>query len=425
MKLREVIVKNFRCLKDVRIPITDNTVFVGENNSGKTALLDALRVTLTRNPRGRDIPFGEYDYHMVGPNDSPKTNPGITIELWFREDYADEWPRSLIQALDPMIQVDPATGTYCIGFRVSSRYDVTPGEFVYEWAFLAANGAPLPADRSKPANVVEFRSFVRFFYLSSLRDAQNEFASRSQFWGSLLRGIEIDERDRLRLEEELRRLNADLLGSVPILEEVRASLDAAEGIFQSGTRQSTRIQALPLRTWDLISKAGVFIKTRGGDLDLPLTLHGQGAQSLAIIFLFQAFIDVSLKSSFRAETEAILAVEEPEAHLHPQATRALAESLRKLGSQVLVSSHSPYFVQEVPFKDIRMFRREGPESKVLHIRQQFTTKLPHAPELIQFCAMNPQMYSYSTATNVLTGAATFCQESCGTRKFLVPYLRGA
>jgi len=41
-------------------------------------------------------------------------------------------------------------------------------------------------------------------------------------------------------------------------------------------------------------------------------------QSLAVLFLFQAYLNVLLKPMFQPETEAILALEEPEAHLHPQ-----------------------------------------------------------------------------------------------------------
>ena len=37
MKLRNVAIKNFPCLKIVSFPIADNTVLIGENNSGKTA----------------------------------------------------------------------------------------------------------------------------------------------------------------------------------------------------------------------------------------------------------------------------------------------------------------------------------------------------------------------------------------------------
>ncbi len=52
MKLRELAVKNFRNLVDVRIPVADTTVLVGENNAGKTAMLDALGVALPRTAFG-------------------------------------------------------------------------------------------------------------------------------------------------------------------------------------------------------------------------------------------------------------------------------------------------------------------------------------------------------------------------------------
>jgi len=53
MKLREIRVKHFRNLVDVTIPMGDTTVLIGENNSGKTALLDALRIALPRSVAAR------------------------------------------------------------------------------------------------------------------------------------------------------------------------------------------------------------------------------------------------------------------------------------------------------------------------------------------------------------------------------------
>lgn len=81
MKFREVKIKNFRCLVDVTIPIGDTTVLVGENNSGKTAFLNALRIALPRSLAGRGSPFDEYDYYMSKVGDSPQTSEGIVIEL--------------------------------------------------------------------------------------------------------------------------------------------------------------------------------------------------------------------------------------------------------------------------------------------------------------------------------------------------------
>jgi putative ATP-dependent endonuclease of the OLD family len=130
VKLREIKVQNFRCLADVTIPIGDTTVLVGANNSGKTALLDALRIVLTGNRANRGTPFDEYDYHMSKVGDSPQTSQGIVVELWFREDAPDEWPDSLVQALNDIIQTDPVQDLDAIGLRMSSKHDEVAGAIV-------------------------------------------------------------------------------------------------------------------------------------------------------------------------------------------------------------------------------------------------------------------------------------------------------
>lgn len=84
MKLREVIVRNYRNLVDVRIPIDNTTVLVGENNTGKTAFLDALTQALPKTGYTRNNPFDEYDYHMAKKEDSPRNNSGIGTVREFR-----------------------------------------------------------------------------------------------------------------------------------------------------------------------------------------------------------------------------------------------------------------------------------------------------------------------------------------------------
>jgi len=401
MKLREIIVKNFRCLVDVAIPITDTTVLVGENNSGKTALLEALRIALPRSAAGRGTPFDEYDYYMVKASDSPQTSEGIVIELWFREDSPDEWSDSLVQALTDIIQTDPVMDLDSIGLRLSSKYDAIAKEIVTKWEFLALDGQPLGGKGASPGNLTKFLSYTRLFYLSALRDSDDEFSPRSQFWGRILRDIKISDEQRKTLGEELAKLNDALLKADPRLEQVRASLDKVQKIMALGAGQNTSIQALPLKPWDLMSKSEVVIRAYESEVDFPLSRHGQGMQSLAILFLFQAYIDVLLKPMFQPETEAILALEEPEAHLHPQATRALAANLDEAKSQKIVSSHSPYFIQEIPFTQIRMFRRKGPLSKVLYVKRFFTAKVPETQQLLGFCKNNAPMFAYHTGTSTL------------------------
>ena len=404
MKLREIIVKNFRCLVDVAIPITDTTVLVGENNSGKTALLEALRIALPRSAAGRGTPFDEYDYYMVKASDSPQTNEGIVIELWFREDSPDEWSDSLVQALTDIIQTDPVMDLDSIGLRLSSKYDAIAKEIVTKWEFLALDDQPLGGKGASPGNLTKFLSYTRLFYLSALRDSDDEFSPRSQFWGRILRDIKISDEQRKTLGEELAKLNDALLKADPRLEQVRASLDKVQKIMALGAGQNTSIQALPLKPWDLMSKSEVVIRAYESEVDFPLSRYGQGMQSLAVLFLFQAYIDVLLKPMFQLETEAILALEEPEAHLHPQATRALSANLDEVKSQKIVSSHSPYFIQEIPFTQIRMFRRKGPSSRVLYVKRFFTAKVPNTPDLLKFCTNtnNAPKFEYNEGTSILT-----------------------
>jgi len=402
MKLREIRIKNFRCLSDVSIPIEDNTVLVGENNSGKTAFLDALRIALPRTTAGRRAVFDEYDYYMVKASDSPQSSEGIIIELWFREDSPDEWPDSLIQALSEIIQTDPMIDIDVIGLRLSSKYDETMKEIVTKWEFLAMDGQPLGGRGASPANLSKFLTYIRLFYLSSLRDSTNEFSPRSQFWGQILRDLKISEEQREEISEELTRLNEALLGADPRLEQVRATLEESQKIMKLGSGQETSIQALPLRPWDLMSKSEVIVKSSGTEVAFPLSRHGQGAQNLAVLFLFQAYIQVLLQPTFEPETKAILALEEPEAHLHPQATQSLAANLDKIESQKLISTHSPYFIQEIPFKQIRMFRRKRSSSEVVYLKRSFSGKVPANPELLKFCAKNDPKYSFHEGTSILS-----------------------
>ena len=401
MRLREIIVKNFRCLVDVTIPIVDTTVLIGENNSGKTALLEALKLALPRSAAGRRDPFDEYDYYMVKSTDSPRSSEGIVIELWFREDTSDEWPEPLARALDDIIQTDPIMDLDSIGLRLSSKYDALTREMVTKWEFLALDGQPSGGRGASPSNLARFLPYIRCFYLSSLRDSAHEFSPRSQFWGRILRDLKISDEQRKAFGEALAKLNEDLLKADPRLEQVRVTLDKGQEIMELGAGQKTSIQALPLKPWDLMSKSEVVIKTRGGEIDFPLGRHGQGVQSLAILFLFQAYIDVLLKPTFRPETEAILALEEPEAHLHPQATRTLATNLSEIKGQKIISSHSPYFIQEIPFAQIRMFRRDGPSSRVLYVKRSFTAQVPNIPGLLEFCANNDK-FDYHEGASTLT-----------------------
>lgn len=412
MKLRELRIKNFRSLRDVSLRLDDVTVLVGENNSGKTALLHAVAAALSRSLPNQGQPFDEYDYHMSRVGDSPQTAGGIVVELWFREDRVDEWPEPLCQALSDIIQTDPAEDLDSIGVRVTSSYDSAAGRFIPKWEFLNLYGQPLVGKAAQQHFFRQFARYIRFFYLSALRDSDEEFSPRSQYWGRILRDLRIPEEQRLALHQQLAGLNDELLRADPRLEQVRTRLENIQSLLGDGTDQRTLIQALPLKHWELMSRAQIAIQGRGNEVDFPLSRHGLGSQSLAVLSLFQAYIDVLLKPLFEKETEAILALEEPESHLHPQAIRALAQYLSSLGAQVLISTHSPFFIQEVPLANIRYFRRVGAETRVLSVPTSFTAEVPFADPLVTYCQNSRQKFAYRRATSTLAASSAVSEREC-------------
>lgn len=408
MRLRSLSVKNFRNLVDVSFPIADTTVLVGENNTGKTALLDALNAALPRTGFGRTSPFDEYDYHMSSPDATPQTSDGISIELWFHEDAPGEWPDPIIQALTEIVQTDPHLDIDHIRLRVTSRFDKATDAITLIREFLTLTGEALPAKAQSASVHNRFLEYLRFFYLSALRDSDAEFSSKSQFWGRILRDLKISEEDRTRIAEDLQRLNESLLKADPRLDQVRESLETIQRVVATGA--TTSIQPLPIKPWDLLVKSEVVVQSAGNSVDFPLTRHGQGLQSLSVLFLFQAYIDVLLKPTFHKETDAILALEEPEAHLHPHATRALTSLLSQISAQKIVSTHSPYVIQGVPIKDLRLFRRTGASVSVRFIERSFAASIPSTEKIAAFCTSSNNKFHYSETFKQLSVNGTMTEK---------------
>jgi len=101
MHLKTVVVENFRGFSKLKVDLDSTTILIGENNTGKTSVLDALRLCLSRALSRKGNPFEDHDYHLASDKMRPADSDQLMITLDFAESKKDEWPPEVIQAMAP------------------------------------------------------------------------------------------------------------------------------------------------------------------------------------------------------------------------------------------------------------------------------------------------------------------------------------
>jgi putative ATP-dependent endonuclease of OLD family len=362
MKLTDIKIENFRGVRSLHLPLDGLTVLIGENNTGKSTVLEAIRLVLTRGfgvRRGGQ--FTEYDFHLKDATATPQTAEPISITLHFAEEQEGEWPDAVVQQMSEVIQLDMTAGLNHIWLQAKGAFHAESASFETKWAFLNSGGVELVLKNATPLNLIS--RFVPLFFLSALRDASQEFGQRGQFWSGFLKSIQLPEVQREKIEEMLREVNTSVIGANAGLTEVMKKIADAGRLVPLDSADPVALEAIPTRVFDMVGKIQVHLKSSQG-AKLPLHRHGEGTQSLAVLMLFQAFAAANLAEAYAPESIPILALEEPEAHLHPSAIRSLGSFLETMTGQILVSSHSGDLVSRVPVMALRRLYKHNGETNI-------------------------------------------------------------
>ena len=403
MRITRIEIENFRSIRRLVVDLGDTTVFVGPNNAGKTAILDALRIALTRRWGQRGTGFSEYDIHLTDDDADPKTSSGVSIEIRSDESESGEWPEMIVADLGDIVQLNPTTGRRTISLRTRCAWSEETGAFEPSWEFLDARREPLAGRSARRVNLERFWRYLPVFYLGALRDVGDEFSPRSsQFWARLLKALEIPPDLESRALRVLDLLNRRLLKADPRLEEIAKTLSEATRIAARDRQGGLDLRMVPLKTWDLLSRAEIILRNEPNLPWLPLRHQGQGIQSLSVIFLFQAFVDHLLRELYEPGSDPVLALEEPETHLHPQAVRTLWRHVSALPGQKIVTTHSPYFVQHVPFRDLRLVRLTPIGTEVRSLPADFSASIPPVDGLDTVVANSAGLLTYERASETIT-----------------------
>ena len=365
MKIKNIIIHNFRSIKEESIRMEDYSLLVGPNNCGKSNIIDAIRI------------FYEKDGFKYGEADWPKLETDDE-ESWIEIEFTttDEEYASL------RLEYKLGNNTFKVRryFKTEKKDKLgkpLKGIYGYEGSELSKNlfYGPGNIQSGKLGNVV---------YIPAIS--------------------KLDEHVKLSGPSALRDLLAHVMGKVLEKSEAYTLLQEAFSDFNRTfqTERSTddvSLEALKgdinneLLEWESeflikvnslspqditkhLIKHEILDKVLGKEM--PSSSFGQGFQRhliFALIKLTAKYKDIKAPKDKKDFTPAfnLILYEEPEAFLHPPQQTALNDNLDRISDaddqQVLVSTHSGLFVGRNTDNLIRLVKvqKDGPKTKIYQI----------------------------------------------------------
>jgi putative ATP-dependent endonuclease of OLD family len=368
--IKEVRVRNFRCLRSVDVELDQLTIIIGQNNSGKTSFLNALFAAIGAGQRV----ISNDDVFLYKKDVSPPKDRPVAIDILIRPtddqgQITDVFPQGSpwleLWGLG-VVQDDDAHDLVAI--RTLFKWNAIKGEYVLERRFLkdwqtdsAKWEHSKPVEKVSPVSAQQIEPLA-LYLLDAKRDIADDLRTRSSFWGKMVEEHGLTPEDVKRIEEQLSDINKDIVTSSDVFTHIQSHLRDFHDTL-SCEEDSIAITPLARHLRDLSRGMDVVLSTRGAP-PFPLHQQGMGTRSLGTFFTFWAFITWRQKQGNSGAVHPMMALEEPETHLHPQAQRALFRQIKKMPGQRIISTHSSYICGQAEIAQMRHFSKHAEETVV-------------------------------------------------------------
>jgi len=395
-------IKNFRVFDETGIELSFNkgvNAIIGENNSGKSAIIDAIRICYSTATYRKEIYFSKSDFHV--------SEDGTVADYAQFDVYLEEVPCRLIEIWNPQSESGKG-GDFHIKFeKYISPNGAEKVRSIY-WGF-GTEGNQLSADTFDAIDVV---------FLGALRDSENEMKpSRNSKLAQLLRNLVPGEDVREELVQILSDANNSLLKKEQLKKTRNTINQNLARIEQEFLNQQIDIGLVEPRfdsiasslrawvkpKWILIKKSdpvyeqaityyqshselkkvqasdtGIYFETSILDDETKLEekvvkrineianssfeLYQNGLGYNNLLFMSAVLGDMAIEKG--GIYQNLLLVEEPESHLHPQLQELVHKFLADVNKndeniQIIYTSHSPTLASKIDISNINLVYEYG------------------------------------------------------------------
>lgn len=392
MKINHVRIENFRGHKNTELNFADHHVLVGENGSGKTAVLEAINYATSSFYLSSRL--DEQDFNNAD------TDP-IKITVEFDKPFAVQIPdgythQTLLTKsveLNAKRREKAASGkTFSDPFVVShlcrpityqekseindlflpediSLNDL-PGSVIktdqgFAIARKSGNAKDVRPDSISLAN--DLLGFPSVFYFDRLRERETKTGFNSLF-SKMAKDLNWRYRKGWAPKAAKEKWDAYYESVISIVEDPKKSKVLSPLRKQLSEFLGKDFNALEISLLNIEQPfAKGFLSFRDGSNQVDLEGAGSGISMLVALMLLE-------QVSGRAGADLVLLIDEPELHLHPQLQLKLAEHLTQSSAQTIVTTHSSLFVDLGNWNSISRMTLEGNYPKKEKLIEKLDTK---------------------------------------------------